>query len=145
MKKDRRPWNAKTAMTAKGRITSFFADIAHSAFDVVCWPVLVCRRWASKRKTGRVMRNWKALVRARLNPLPLDPLRESEIVDELAQHVAQHYGELVAAGVPEAEAIEQALAPLADHDRVASELASAARRTAVQYSPEPPVASINLF
>ena len=34
------------------------------------------------------MHNWKALVRARLDPLPVDPARAGDIVDELAQHVA---------------------------------------------------------
>ena len=46
------------------------------------------------------MRNWKALVRARLNPLPVDPARAGDIVDELAQHVAEHYAELVASACP---------------------------------------------
>ena len=46
------------------------------------------------------MQNWKALVRARLAPLAVDPAREADIVDELAQHVAEHYAELVASGVP---------------------------------------------
>ena len=49
------------------------------------------------------MQNWKALVRARLAPLPVDPAREADIVDELAQHVAEHHAELVASGMPEAD------------------------------------------
>ena len=73
------------------------------------------------------MHNWKALVRARLNPLPVDPARAGDIVDELAQHVAEHYAELVASGVPDAEAVEKALAPLADRARVAAEIARADR------------------
>ena len=51
------------------------------------------------------MRNWKSLVRARLNPLPVDPARAGDIVDELAQHVADHHAELVSSGVPDADAI----------------------------------------
>ena len=51
------------------------------------------------------MKDWKALVRARLAPLAVDPARASDIVDELAQHVAEHYAELAASGVPDAEAV----------------------------------------
>ena len=76
------------------------------------------------------MHNWKALVRARLNPLPVDPARAGDIVDELAQHVADDYAELVASGVPDAEAVEKALAPLADRARVAEEIAGADRARA---------------
>ena len=63
------------------------------------------------------MHNWNALVRARLNPLPVDPARAGDIADEMAQHVAQEYADLVASGVPEADALERALAPLADRAR----------------------------
>ena len=83
------------------------------------------------------MRNWKSLVRARLNPLPVDPARAGDIVDELAQHVAEHYAELVASGVPDAEAIEQALAPLGDRARVAAEIARADRARAPPPAPPP--------
>src|ERR1700704_368051 len=90
------------------------------------------------------MPDWKTLIRARIGPLPVDPAREPEIVDELSQHVAEHYAELVASGLLDAEAIEQALAPLADRARVAAEIARAdrphgvARLTPSRYGPEPP-------
>ena len=42
------------------------------------------------------MPDWKSLVRARLGRLPVDPARESDIVDELAQHVSDHHKDLVA-------------------------------------------------
>jgi putative ABC transport system permease protein len=71
------------------------------------------------------MHNWKSLVRARLGPLPVDAARASDIVDELAQHVAEHYKDLIADGVGDAEAIERALAPLAA--RAAKEIARADR------------------
>ncbi len=84
------------------------------------------------------MRDWKALVRQRLGPLPLTPSRDTDIVDELAQHVAQHHVDLVAAGVDDAEAVDRALAPLADRDRVIRDIARADRpRTA---APVPPPA-----
>ena len=79
------------------------------------------------RRIGSPMENWKALVRARLAPLAVDPAREADIVDELAQHVAEHYTELVASGVPESDAIGRALAPLDDPAHVAAEIARADR------------------
>ena len=48
-----------------------------------------------------------------------------DIVDELAQHVGEHYKDLIAEGVDEAEAVERALAPLAA--RAAAEIAGADR------------------
>ena len=71
------------------------------------------------------MHNWKSLVRARLGPLPVDAARASDIVDELAQHVAEHYKDLIADGVEDAVAVERALAPLAA--RAAAEIARADR------------------
>ena len=71
------------------------------------------------------MHSWKRLVRARLGPLPVDAARAADIVDELAQHVADHYKDLVAAGASDAEAVERALAPLAA--RAAAEIARADR------------------
>src|SRR5580765_4952356 len=100
---------------------------------------------------GTAMHNWKALVRARLNPLPLEPARADEIVDELAEHVGDDYADLIASGVPDAEAVEQALAPLADRARVADDIASAdrpqgvaARLTPPRNEPPPPASSPNL-
>jgi len=89
------------------------------------------------------MRNWKSLVRARLNPLPVDPARAGDIVDELAQHVADHHAELVASGVPDADAIELALAPLDDRAHVAAEIARADRARSAAPVP-PPSGSANL-
>src|SRR5262245_24458260 len=65
--------------------------------------------------SGDSQQRWQALVRARLGSLSaynIDPAREVDIVAELAQHVAEHHAELVAAGVPYAEAERRALAPL---------------------------------
>src|SRR4051812_4709057 len=79
-------------------------------------------------------RDFRALVRARIGAVDIDPRREADIVDELAQHVAQHHSDLVASGVPDAEALEQALAPLADRERVAEDLTRAARRRATSFA-----------
>jgi putative ABC transport system permease protein len=73
------------------------------------------------------MPQWNALVQARLDAMRVDPARARDIVDELAQHVAQHYAELVASGVETDDALRQALAPLNDPARLARELAHADR------------------
>src|SRR2546425_890523 len=97
------------------------------------------------------MPDWKTLVRARIAPLPLDPGREADIIDELAQHAGDHHAELVASGVPDREAVEQALAPLSDRARVAAEIARAdcprgvARLKPSRYEPAPPAGSANLL
>jgi hypothetical protein len=40
------------------------------------------------------MPNWKRLIRERLLPLRLKPAAESALVEELAQHLEDHYREL---------------------------------------------------
>jgi putative ABC transport system permease protein len=81
------------------------------------------------------MPNWKALVRSRLGSLPVDPARAADIVDELAQHVAEHVQELIDSGVSEREAIDRALAPLAE--RASAEIARADRPRRVAPAPPP--------
>ena len=39
---------------------------------------------------------WTTEVRTRLSPLKLSPTRESEIVQELSQHLEEHFQELLA-------------------------------------------------
>jgi putative ABC transport system permease protein len=87
------------------------------------------------------MHNWKHLVRARIGPLPVDAARAADIVDELAQHVAEHYKDLIADGVDEAVAVERALAPLAA--RAAAEIARADRPRSS--APIPPAATAGPF
>jgi hypothetical protein len=48
-------------------------------------------------------------VRARLSSLRLSPTRETEIVDELSQHLDDRYGELIAGGAAPEEAVRLAL------------------------------------
>ena len=83
------------------------------------------------------MPDFKALVRSRLGPLPLDPARAADIVDELAQHAADHYAELVAGGATEAEALVAALAPLDASGRTAIEIARADRVRVSAPTPPP--------
>jgi hypothetical protein len=44
------------------------------------------------------MHDWKELVRVRLTPLPLEPSRREEIIEELAQQIEDAYTEALAAG-----------------------------------------------
>src|SRR5204863_1941639 len=83
---------------------------------------------------SRAMRDWKSIVRERLGPLPVDPARFMDVVDELAQHVADHHAELVASGLSDEQALAEALRPLADPSRVAAEIARADRPR----PPDPP-------
>src|SRR5262245_20435303 len=84
------------------------------------------------------MPEWTSLVRARLGPMPVDPAREADIVEELAQHAAEHYAELVAGGMPQRDAVAAALAPLDDPARVAAEIARADRTRRAAPVPPPP-------
>lgn len=90
------------------------------------------------------MPDWKALVRARLGALPLNPARAADVVDELAQHVAQHYADLTASGIDADAAMRQALAPLNDPARIASDIARADRRRP-PLAPDPPAEAAGFF
>jgi hypothetical protein len=85
------------------------------------------------------MHDFKALVQARLDSLRVDPSRAIDIVDELSQHVAQHYSELRSAGVTDQEAVKRAMAPLSDPARIARELSRADRPRPVAVIPPPSV------
>lgn len=58
------------------------------------------------------MPDWKSHVRARLASLRLSPARETEIVEELAQHLDDRWRELIAGGASEEEATSVALGQL---------------------------------
>ncbi len=58
------------------------------------------------------MPEWKHIVRERLAGLKLDPRREAEIVEELAQDLEQRYTDALASGAREHEAQAVALAEL---------------------------------
>jgi putative ABC transport system permease protein len=51
------------------------------------------------------MPEWKEEIRRRLAPLELEPTREAEIVEELAQHLDDRYLELLSGGATEIEAL----------------------------------------
>ncbi len=60
------------------------------------------------------MPDWSDEIRRRISVLDLAPVREAEIVEELAQHAEDRYQELLAERVPEAEAARTVLAELVD-------------------------------
>ena len=56
------------------------------------------------------MPDWKSEIRRQLGGLRLSPTRETEIVDELADHLENRYAELLAGGASPREAKQLALA-----------------------------------
>jgi predicted permease len=73
------------------------------------------------------MPDWSARVRERLAGLRLDPATEIETIEELAQHVDDRYRDLLARGVPDASAAEQAWRELDGHERLARDISTARR------------------
>ena len=81
------------------------------------------------------MPDWSGEIRKQLAELKLAPVREAEIVEELAQHAEDRYRELVSGGATEAEARRGALKELGGHEMLQRELESVERVNA----PEPAV------
>jgi len=77
--------------------------------------------------------DWVALVRGRLPNITGDGARDEEIVEELAQHLAQRYEEARMGGAADGEALDRALAEL----DTGADLTSALRR-ADRPRPRPP-------
>jgi hypothetical protein len=68
------------------------------------------------------MPDWRAIVRQRISDLRLRAVDEMDVVEELAQHIEDRYGELVNAGASDDEALGGSLAEL-DGETLAAELA----------------------
>src|SRR5947209_19511929 len=68
------------------------------------------------------MSEWKNEIRLRLASLKLEPTREAEIVEELAQHLEDRYSELLASGATDDEAARAALAELSESETLQREL-----------------------
>jgi len=83
--------------------------------------------------------DWKPEIRRRLTNLKLEPTREAAIVEELAQHLADCYTELLAGGLTAAEAERQTRAELSGSELLAWEL----RRVERQITQEPIVLGTN--
>lgn len=68
------------------------------------------------------MPEWKHEIRRRLAELKLEPNRESEIVEELAQHLEERYRELVTGGASSEAASRAVLADLGKSELLVGEL-----------------------
>ncbi len=68
------------------------------------------------------MPDWKPEIRRRLQNLKLEPTREAEIVEELAQHLEDRYAELLAGGATEDDASRTAFAELSESELLEQEL-----------------------
>ena len=79
------------------------------------------------------MPDWKKEIRGRLSALKLSPVREAEIVEELSQHLDDHYEQSRQGGASEEEASRQALLELTENDLLAQELGHVER--AVRHEP----------
>src|SRR5215510_3525997 len=88
---------------------------------------------------GQEVPEWKDEVRRRLAGLKLEPTREAEIVEELAQHLEDRYSELLAGGATDEQATRVALAELSERTVLQREL----RRIESQVAPEPIVLGTN--
>jgi hypothetical protein len=85
------------------------------------------------------MPDWIPYVRARLAAARLDPARELDIVQELAQHLEDRYAELLRDGLPPNEARARALDELRDHALMREQLREVERlETPVAITGEPP-------
>jgi len=76
------------------------------------------------------MIDWKHEIRRRLSELKLDPTREAEIVDELAQHLDDRYKELLGGGATPEEASRVALTELSESELLAREMSQVERQIA---------------
>ena len=79
------------------------------------------------------MPDWKEEIRRRLANAGIEPAREAEIVDELAQHLDEVYQRAIARGLPEHKATLMALRELAD----AESLPNALKRIQKPFREEP--------
>lgn len=70
------------------------------------------------------MPEWTEHLRARLASLSLNPARETEIIEELSQHLDQRYEELRAGGTSDANARRLTIEELLDRDALANHMRS---------------------
>jgi len=79
------------------------------------------------------MPDWQNEIRRRLARLQLEPMREDEIVEELAQHLADRYSELLASGATAEAAYRAVLVELQDSQLLAQELRYLERLAPVEH------------
>ncbi|MGH9755408.1 MAG: FtsX-like permease family protein [Blastocatellia bacterium] len=80
------------------------------------------------------MPEWKQEIGQRLASLELEPAHEAEIVEELSQHLEDHYAESLARGATPEEASRAALAELSESETLQLEL-----RRVERASPQEPI------
>src|ERR1044071_5858534 len=68
------------------------------------------------------MPEWKQEIRRRLANLKLDPAREVIIVEEMEQHLADYYADMLSGGATEAEAYRKSLDELESSETLWREL-----------------------
>jgi putative ABC transport system permease protein len=73
--------------------------------------------------------DWRKHIRRHLAGLALDPAREIEIVEEMADHLEDRYKDLLAGGATDEEASRVALAELSESDLLVGELNRVERQT----------------
>src|SRR5262249_11874787 len=93
----------------------------------------------TQRSQDSNMPGWKDEVKQRLANLRLAGTREAEIIEELSQHLQDHYEELSAGGATPEEAYRAALAELRESELLQREL----RRVERQVAAEPIVLGTN--
>ena len=74
------------------------------------------------------MSDWKSEIRTCLSAAQIEPAREAEIIDELAQHLEDRFQEHRAQGAGDVEARQMALAELNDVHQMIGELRETERR-----------------
>jgi hypothetical protein len=62
--------------------------------------------------------DWKEIVRLRLTPLPLEPGRREEVIEELSHQLEDAYKEALSAGASEPEALRRSLAQFNDWENL---------------------------
>src|SRR5215216_4711958 len=76
------------------------------------------------------MPEWKEEISKRLAGLKLQPAREAEIVEELLQHLDDHYRELLSGGASEEQAFRSSLVELSDSHLLGFQLGLTERQVA---------------
>ncbi len=71
------------------------------------------------------MPDWRSILRDRLVPMRLEGTAESNLIDELAQHLEDRYRDLLSGGVADDEAYQQTISELANIYPLQAELKSA--------------------
>jgi putative ABC transport system permease protein len=64
------------------------------------------------------MQDWEKEIREALSQLPLRPLREAEIVEELSQHLEDRYEDLLVQGYAEDEAVQKTLSEFRQNEMI---------------------------